>query len=427
MSGNRAHKLPHGWITGAETHSVRDGMNLIERYIFRKAGAAGLVILGSLAGVVWIIQALRELDVITAKGQTIIAYLALTTLAIPMLLLAVIPIALLLACVFTINTMNTNSELVVLNASGASSMVLARPLILLALLCSLFTGAVGHFVSPISLVTLKVFANKMRADLVSIIIREGSFNKVDDGLVFHVNKREAGGVLSGIIIADERDPTKSMIFSAERGFVSRKGDDAYLLLKDGEIQQRSSDKEEVTVIRYDSYLFDLSTFSAKAEAEAMRPKERTTPQLFNPDPDDPYFKDRPGLFRAQIHERFSEMLWPFTYVLVVLAFAGQARSSRQSHGSTIVAAMVLLTVLRGMAFSAVSATKGDESAVWLVYALPLGGIVFGAWFVLRNEPVQMPRRLQAHADKASVAVAQGFQRVYGSVSSWRRRMAGARA
>ena len=96
-------------------------MKLIERYIFKRAGAAALITLGSLAGVVWIIQALKELDVITNKGQTIIAYLALTTLAIPMLLLAVIPIGLLLATVFTVNTMNGNSELVVINASGASS------------------------------------------------------------------------------------------------------------------------------------------------------------------------------------------------------------------------------------------------------------------------------------------------------------------
>ncbi|MCB1429049.1 MAG: LptF/LptG family permease, partial [Nitratireductor sp.] len=184
-------------------------MKLIERYIFKRAGAAALITLGSLAGVVWIIQALKELDVITNKGQTIIAYLALTTLAIPMLLLAVIPIGLLLATVFTVNTMNGNSELVVVNASGASSWVLAKPLLILALICSLFTGLVGHFVSPWSLVTLKVFATEMRADLVSILVREGEFTKIEDGLVFHVAKREAGGVLSGILISDEREAGKS--------------------------------------------------------------------------------------------------------------------------------------------------------------------------------------------------------------------------
>lgn len=402
-------------------------MKLIERYIFKRAGAAALVTLGSLAGVVWIIQVLKELDVFTTKGQTIFAYLALTTLAIPMLILAVIPIALLLATVFTVNTMNANSELVVVNASGASSWVLAKPLIILALLCSLFTGMVGHFVSPWSLLTLKVFATEMRADLVSVLVREGQFTKIEDGLVFHVARREAGGVLSGILISDEREAGKSVIFTASKGYVSRKGDGAYLLLRDGEIQQRTADTGNLTVINYDSYVFDLSTFARKVELGNLRPKERTTSQLLNPDPNDPYYRDKPGLYRSQIHERFSEMLWPFAYVIVMLAFAGQARSSRQNHGSAIGAGMLVITLLRGLAFSAVSATKGDGAAVWLVYALPLSGIAGGLWFLTTNKPVALPRNVQARFDAAGAAFNARIAVAASRYLDWRRKLAGARA
>ena len=403
------------------------GMRLIERYIFMRAGTAAMMTLGSLAGVVWIIQALRELDVVTTKGQTIIAYLALTTLAIPMLLLAVIPIALLLATVFTVNTMNANSELVVVNASGASSWVLAKPLILLALLCSLFTGLVGHFVSPWSLLTLRVFATEMRADLVQVIIREGTFTKVDDGLTFHVAKREAGGVLSGLLISDEREPGKSVLFTAAKGHITKQGDKAYLLLRDGEIQQRTAETDNVTVIRYDSYLFDLSTFAAKIEIGDIRPKERTTPQLLRTGVEDPYFKDKPGLIRSQIHERFSEMLWPFAYVIVMLAFAGHARSNRQSHGSAIGTGMLIVTILRGVAFSAVSATKSDPSAVFLVYALPLSGILGGGYMLARSRPIALHPALQAQLDRSNAAMRGGFERLGRRYLAWRRRMVGARS
>lgn len=402
-------------------------MKLIERYIFKRAGLAALITLGSLAGVVWIIQVLKELDVFTTKGQTIFAYLALTTLAIPMLILAVIPIALLLATIYTVNTMNANSELVVVNASGASSWVLAKPLIVLALICSLFTGLVGHFISPWSLLTLKVFATEMRADLVSVLVREGQFTKIEDGLVFHVARREAGGVLSGIMISDEREAGKSIIFTASKGYVSRKDDGAYLLLRDGEIQQRTAETGDLTVIKYDSYLFDLSTFARKVELGNLRPKERTTPQLLNPDPNDPYYREKPGLYRSQIHERFSEMLWPFAYVIVMLAFAGQARSSRQNHGSAIGAGMLVVTLLRGLAFSAISATKGDDSVVWLVYALPLAGIGGGIWFLAANKPVALPRNVQARFDTASVKLNARVSALTGRYLDWRRRLAGARA
>ncbi len=402
-------------------------MKLIERYIFKRAGVAALVTLGSLAGVVWIIQALKELDVITTKGQTIIAYLALTTLAIPMLLLAVIPIALLLATVFTVNTMNSNSELVVVNASGASNWVLAKPLLVLALLCSIFTGIVGHFVSPWSLLTLKIFATEMRADLVQVIIRDGTFTKVENGLVFHVARREPGGVLSGILISDEREAGKSILFTAAKGFVSREGENAYLLLKDGEIQQRDAEGGNLTVIRYESYLFDLSTFAAKIEIGDIRPKERTTPQLLNPDPDDRYYREKPGLYRAQLHERFSEMLWPFAYVLVMLAFAGHARSNRQSHGSAIGAGMLVATLLRGLAFSALSATKSDPAMVFFVYALPLAAIAGGTWMLVRGQPVALPHKVQARIDEASLALQRQASEFGQRYIAWRRRLAGVRA
>ena len=85
-------------------------MKLIERYIFKKAGLATLVTLGALVGVVWIVQALKGVDIIANKGQTIFAYLALTTLVVPNLIQAVIPVALLISCIYAINTMNTNTE-----------------------------------------------------------------------------------------------------------------------------------------------------------------------------------------------------------------------------------------------------------------------------------------------------------------------------
>ncbi|MEM7462458.1 MAG: LptF/LptG family permease [Pseudomonadota bacterium] len=402
-------------------------MKLIERYIFQRAGIAVLVTLSSLVGVVWIIQALKELDVFTTKGQTVVAYLALTTLAIPMLILAVIPIALLLATIYAVNTLNANSELVVINASGASSWVLVKPLLVLALLCSLFTGMVGHFVSPWSLLTLKVLATEMRADLVQILIREGTFNKIEKGLVFHIAKREAGGVLRGILISDERDKEKSIIFTADTGFVKRQKEGAVLLLRDGEIQQRDAESNSVTVINYNSYVFDLSTFASKVSVGSLRPKERTTIDLLNPDPEDRYFQKRPGLYRSQIHERFSEMLWPFTYVIVMLAFAGQARSTRQGYGSAIGAAMLVVTILRGIGFSAIAATKGDASIVWLVYALPLSGIVLGSWFLITGRPVELPPAAQLRVDSVNMAIAKRFDALMERMPMSRRRAAGVRA
>jgi lipopolysaccharide export system permease protein len=244
----------------------------------------------------------------------------------------------------------------------------------------------------------------MHADLVSLLIHEGRFATIEKGLVFHVERRETGGVLSGILISDERKAGESVIFYARKGYVSRQGNYDYMILSDGEIQQSKAADNETTIIKFDSYVLDLSSFSPKISVGSIGPHERTTPELLDPSPDDPYYKQNPNTYRAQIHERFSEMLWPFTYVIVMLAFAGQARSSRESYGSAIGAAMLFVTVLRCMGFFAVGTLKGDGGSVLLVYALPLVGIVFGSWFVFNNKPVELPPGIRKRVDAVGIAI-----------------------
>ncbi|MBV9247383.1 MAG: LPS export ABC transporter permease LptF, partial [Methylobacteriaceae bacterium] len=47
-------------------------VTLLERYIFQAAATAFLAVLSALTGVVWITQALREFDLLTSKGQSIL-------------------------------------------------------------------------------------------------------------------------------------------------------------------------------------------------------------------------------------------------------------------------------------------------------------------------------------------------------------------
>ena len=43
-------------------------MTIFERYVFRQAGGALLIILLTLSGIVWVALALRQLNVVTSQG-----------------------------------------------------------------------------------------------------------------------------------------------------------------------------------------------------------------------------------------------------------------------------------------------------------------------------------------------------------------------
>jgi len=112
-------------------------LDLVERYIFRKAAVSLLTATGGLVGVVWVVRAVQQVDVLLSKGQGIITYLKMTTLGVPTLTAAIIPLALLIALCNTINTLNNDSELVVLNAAGASRKTLLRPFLALSLIAAI--------------------------------------------------------------------------------------------------------------------------------------------------------------------------------------------------------------------------------------------------------------------------------------------------
>ena len=58
-------------------------MGLIGRYVFRQTFSAMVLILLSLSGVVWIALALRQLKLVTSKGQDTLTLIQMTTLALP--------------------------------------------------------------------------------------------------------------------------------------------------------------------------------------------------------------------------------------------------------------------------------------------------------------------------------------------------------
>ena len=115
----------------------------IERYLFRTAATAFLAGLLTLTAVIWVTQALKQLDLMTGKGQTILVFLTMTGLGLPFLTAIIAPVALFASVLYCLNKLNGDSELVVMSASGVSTARLLRPF--LALFALVFMGCTNPF------------------------------------------------------------------------------------------------------------------------------------------------------------------------------------------------------------------------------------------------------------------------------------------
>jgi lipopolysaccharide export system permease protein len=351
-------------------------MTIFGRYLFRQTAGALILILFSLTGVVWIALALKQLNLMTSEGQSALTFLKMTTLAVPNLMVLIAPVALLIASIHTLNRLNSDSELIVLTAAGATMWTVARPLLLLGMIVTMAVSTVNHVVMPWSLRQLRELASQVRTDLINQVIEPGRFASPEGGLTFHIRERSLKGELFGILLNDTREPKQNMSYLAERGNIIKQEGHAYLVMRNGHIVRRSDPKDAPQIIVFDTYAVDLSTIEkANSGVVEYRPRERYYSELVDPAPDDPAVKRNPGHFRAELHERFANPLYPLAFVMLALAFAGQAQSTRTNRTQLLVMGFALAIGCRlgGLALNNVVVLRAD--AVPLLYAVPLAAML----------------------------------------------------
>lgn len=367
-------------------------MKVLERYILRRVLLQAAGATAATLGIVWTVQALTKVNLVTNTGQSIGSFLLLATLLLPAIVSVVMPFAILVSTTQTLNTMNIDSELPVIHAAGAPKMVIYKPIIIVAALAALITIIVGNFVEPYSRQAARNLVAEARADLLSIVIQEGSFKEIDKNVYMQVARRLPGGLLGGLFIADSRDAKTDLIYYAQEGAVVKQDGANLLLMKNGEIHRKSTENGQISIIRFSSYAFDLSEFTAASAKPFLFPKDQTTGYLLSPDPNDKTFQKQPLLFRAELHRRFSEWLYPFVFALIAVGACGGARSHRQSSLALMLNAVAFAFILRWFGLAAENYAEKSQFTVPLIYIVPMIGILLPVWMSVKNQPIALPTR-----------------------------------
>lgn len=364
-------------------------MKVVERYIMRRATAMFLAALVWTLAIVWTTQVLAKIDLVTDSGQSALSFFEVAALIIPSIIPIVVPFALVVAVAQTLSAMNTDSELVVINAAGASRWTIARPILFLALAASVFSFAVDNGIDPYARQKNRQLVAASRADLLSLIIQEGTFRKIDDGLYLQIGERLPGNRLGGIFVADSREEGASLTYYAKSGSIVEKGDEKVLMMNDGVINRKSV-TGDLSVIRFTSYAFDLSAFMSAANEISLLPKDRTTQYLLNPDPNDKLFQREPGSYRAELHQRFAEWSYSLVFALIALAVAGDARSHREARIHPLITAIAIALFVRWLGFFAAGKADKVWYYVYLLYVIPIVASAVSIWFIASSRSMELP-------------------------------------
>jgi lipopolysaccharide export system permease protein len=385
---------------------LRSRMGSIGAYIFRTTMGAFLVVLISLTAVIWVTQALRDFDLMTSQGQTVLVFIGITSLIIPLLVLVIAPLALVIAVAHVLNKLGNDSEIIVMNAAGMSPWRLFRPLLASALAVSMLVGAISVYFAPEGLRILRRWLTEVRTDLVANIVQPGRFVTLERGLTFHIRARQPNGQLLDVLLDDQRNDKERITLLAEHGTLQKNEYGTFLVFNNGTMQRQESGQRDPEIVHFPSSLFDLSQLSGRQQAISYSVRERYLWELMWPDRDDPTYKAQPGQFRAEFHDRIIAPLYPFAFVVLAYVYLGAPRTTRQSRGWSLLGAIGGVALLRLAGF--VSTVVGVQTPAFLLleYAALIGTLIFGYWAISRGVIIEPP----AFLVNAANAVAERFTR-----------------
>lgn len=389
-------------------------MGLIERYIFGKVLRAFLLAVVTLSVTVWLTQALRQFDLVSALGQSLGTFFQISLLLLPALATVVAPIALLLAVMYTFSSLNDGSELVVMNASGARQWMMLKPVLLVALIALTFLTAMSLYFSPLSMRVWREMITNVRGSVITSVLREGEFMKLADGLIFQLRGRSSDGGMQGIFLSDTREKDETITYLAQQGAVVDTPLGVLLVMRDGTIQRQRKSDNSIAIIQFTSYAFDLSSFSSRAETRSYRPAERPTSYLFNPDPDDRLFQQHPEKYRAEIYTRFSTPLNALVFAIVPLAFLAQAESNRRGRAPTMFMAVTATVIVAVLEFVLGGAAEDSTIAAIALFAVPIIATGTAIALILLGKQPKPPEAALAFMDRIS-SRAQNLMRRPGTV------------
>src|SRR5580658_3351368 len=363
-------------------------MGSIGRYMFRATMGAFVITLVSLTVVIWFTQAMRDFDLITSQRQTLLVFVGITGMIVPLLVMIIAPIALVMAAAHVLNKLSSDSEIIVMNAAGVSPWRLLRPFLASAIVVSLLVAVIAAYVSPRALRELRDWGAQVRADILTNIVQPGRFTTVGGNLTFHIADRRPNGLLVGIFVDDRRDPNEHATYLAEQGEIVKNDSGSFLVLDNGSIQRLEAGQRDPRIVRFNRYPFDLSQFTGSTQNVVYTVREKYLWELLWPRADDALYAAQPDQYRSELHDRLATPLYPLTFVILAYAFLGPPQTTRQSRTLALLGLIGAVTLLRLIGFLSVIVGVHAPSALAVQYVALLGASVAGLWQISRGQAIE---------------------------------------
>ncbi|MFQ1699947.1 LPS export ABC transporter permease LptF [Loktanella agnita] len=346
--------------------------------------------------VYWINRAVVLFDQLIADGQSAVVFLEFTALTLPAVIRLALPLAAFAASVYVTNRMTTESELIVVQATGYSSFRMARPVLYFGIVVALLMSVLMHFLVPLSASRLADRQADIAQNVSSRLLTEGQFLEPIRGVTFYIREITPAGELLDIFLSDTRDADEQVTYTASQAFLVRDDEKTQLVMIDGLAQSLRTADQRLFVTSFDDFAYNIDGLIATGSSKGRRDSELSTWELLNPTP---ALEEETGRSAARMisrgHDRFSQSLLGTVAALLGFAALLVGGYSRFGVWRQIVAAILLIILVKAMETVGLNLARRNEQ-LWFATYLPsvVGFVIIWALLFAASRPYLFKRRIK---------------------------------
>jgi len=218
-----------------------------------------LISILSLATIVWIVQAVNYLDLVSEDGHSLKVYFLYTLYSLPKIISKIFPFIFMISIFYIIVKYETNNELTIYWLAGVSKVKFINYLIKISIFYYFIQILLNVFIVPTALDKGRSYFRSSNIDLLSSIIKEKKFTDTISNLTFFVNQKN-GNYLNQVIIKEKINDKESQTIIAQKGEFVNLETVRKIILSNGKIINTQNNSQEV--INFSEFILDLSKFNS---------------------------------------------------------------------------------------------------------------------------------------------------------------------
>ena len=234
---------------------------LIFRKILKDILHFFLLVSLSVTLIVWVIQAVNFLDIVSEDGHGFDIYFKYTLLNLPKIFSRIFMFMFFISVFYTILRYENNNELIVFWSNGITKKTFVNVIILFSLFFLIIQILFTTYFVPNSQNKARSYIRSSNIDFFPSLIKEKKFIDTVSNLTIFIEKKNKNGEMKKIFLKEDIDKNTSQTIYAKEGKIISQNKKTYIKLFDGEIINIKNKK--INTFSFSETEIDLSKYKTK--------------------------------------------------------------------------------------------------------------------------------------------------------------------